>query len=387
MTVPVLDLRRQYAALETEIQEALREIFASGQYILGKHGKALEEEAARYLGAGHAVGVASGTDALLLGLRALGLRLGEGVVTTPFTFFATGGAVHNAGGRPFFVDIDPQTFNLSPLALRRFLEEECRRGEGGRPVHRATGVPIRVLLPVHLYGLCCDMDALGALAREWNLLVLEDACQAFGASYGGRKAGALGDGAAFSFFPTKNLGGAGDGGLFTCENEELAGRVRMLRVHGGKTRYVHETVGYNSRLDEVQAAVLRIKLKRLDGWNAARAEVARRYGEALGAIPGVTVPTVPEGSVHIFHQYVVRVPRRDELKAYLDAKGIGSMVYYPIPLHLQECFRFLGYREGDMPESERAAREVLALPVFAELREDEILEVAGAIGDFLAGRA
>lgn len=387
MTVPVLDLRRQYAAIEPEVQEALREIFSTGQFILGKHGRALEEEAAAYLGVPHAVGVASGTDALLLGLRALGLQRGEGVVTTPFTFFATGGAVHNAGGRPFFVDIDPVTFNLSPAALRRFLEEECRRGEGGRPVHRATGVTIRVLLPVHLYGLCCEMDELSAIAREWNLQVLEDACQAFGASYRGRKAGALGHGAAFSFFPTKNLGGAGDGGLFTSADEGVAAAVRMLRVHGGKTRYVHETVGYNSRLDEVQAAVLRIKLGRLDGWNAARAEVARRYGEALRGVPGVTVPSVPEGCVHIFHQYVVRVPKRDELKAYLDGKGIGSMVYYPIPLHIQECFRFLGYREGDMPEAERAAKEVLALPVFAELREEEILEVAGAIGDFLAGRA
>ncbi len=386
MSVPVLDLTRQYRRIETEIQQAVAEVFTSQHFILGKHGKALEQEAALHLGAGHAVGVASGTDALLLGLRVLGLHPGEGVITTPFTFFATAGAIHNAGGRPFFVDVDPETFNLSPRALRRFLDAECVRGEGGRPVHRSTGTTIRVLLPVHLYGLCCDMDALNSLAREWGLLVLEDACQAYGSTYKGRRAGVLGDMAGFSFFPTKNLGGAGDGGLVTTGDPALADALRMWRVHGSRERYVHETIGYNSRLDEVQAAVLRVKLRHVEDWNGERVRVAERYGRALQGIPGVKAPSVPEGYAHIFHQYVIRTAERDALKAFLDGKGIGSMVYYPIPLHLQSCFRFLGYKEGDFPESERAAAEVLALPVFAELSEEEVMEVAQAIRDFHAGR-
>jgi len=386
MSVPVLDLTRQYRRIETEIQQAVAEVFTSQHFILGKHGKALEQEAALHLGADHAVGVASGTDALLLGLRVLGLHPGEGVITTPFTFFATAGAIHNAGGRPFFVDVDPETFNLSPLALRRFLDVECVRGEGGRPVHRSTGTTIRVLLPVHLYGLCCDMDALNSLAREWGLLVLEDACQAYGSTYKGRRAGVLGDMAGFSFFPTKNLGGAGDGGLVTTGDAALAEALRMWRVHGSRERYVHETIGYNSRLDEIQAAVLRVKLRHVDDWNGERVRVAERYGQALEGIPGVKAPSVPEGYAHIYHQYVIRTAERDVLKTFLDGKGIGSMIYYPIPLHLQSCFRFLGYKEGAFPESERAAAEVLALPVFAELREEEVMEVAEAIRDFHAGR-
>ncbi|MEW6758523.1 MAG: DegT/DnrJ/EryC1/StrS family aminotransferase, partial [Acidobacteriota bacterium] len=259
-------------------------------------------------------------------------------------------------------------------------------GEGGRPVHRSTGTTIRVLLPVHLYGLCCDMDALNSLAREWGLLVLEDACQAYGSTYKGRRAGVLGDMAGFSFFPTKNLGGAGDGGLVTTGDAALAEALRMWRVHGSRERYVHETIGYNSRLDEIQAAVLRVKLRHVDDWNGERVRVAERYGQALEGIPGVKAPSVPEGYAHIYHQYVIRTAERDALKTFLDGKGIGSMIYYPIPLHLQSCFRFLGYKEGDFPESERAAAEVLALPVFAELREEEVMEVAEAIRDFHAGR-
>jgi dTDP-4-amino-4,6-dideoxygalactose transaminase len=386
MSVPVLDLTRQFRRIETEIQQAVAEVFSTQHFILGKHGKALEKEAAGHLGAGEAVGVASGTDALLLGLRVLGLQPGEGVITTPFTFFATAGAIHNAGGRPFFVDVAPDTFNLSPDALRRFLEGECARGEGGRPVHKSTGTAIRVLLPVHLYGLCCDMDALNAVAKDWGLLVLEDACQAYGSLYKGRRAGVLGDMAGFSFFPTKNLGGAGDGGLVTTMDAALADALRMWRVHGSRERYIHETIGYNSRLDEIQAAVLRVKLRHVDEWNGERSRVAEHYGRALADIPGLKTPHVPEGYVHIFHQYVVRTSERDALKAFLDGKGIGSMIYYPIPLHLQTCFRFLGHKEGDFPESERAAAEVLALPVFAELREEEIEEVARAIRDFHSGR-
>ena len=386
MPVPFLDLARQYATIRSEVEKAVSEVFSTQHFILGNHGKALEQEVAKHAGVKEAVGVASGTDALLLGLRALGLRKGDGVLTASFTFFATAGAIHNAGGRPFFADIQEDTFNLDPADVRRFLEQECRPGEDGRPVHRDTGIIIRVLLPVHLYGLCCDMDALGALAKEYHLDVLEDACQAYGATYKGRRAGALGRLAGFSFFPTKNLGGAGDGGMLTTDDASLAERLRLIRVHGSKERYIHEEIGYNSRLDELQAAVLRVKLPRVDSWNQERGRVARRYSQGLSGVTGVTTPRAPEGWIHIYHQYVIRTSRRDELKARLADRQIGSMVYYPVPLHLQPCFRFLGYREGDLPQTERAAREVLALPIFAELTEAETAEVCEAVRKFHSGK-
>jgi dTDP-4-amino-4,6-dideoxygalactose transaminase len=387
MPVPFLDLSRQYPTIRSAVEKALAEILASQHFILGDQGKNLEREVAGYVGVREAVGVASGTDALLLGLRALGLRRGEGVLTTSFTFFATAGAIHNAGGRPFFADIQEETFNLDPSAVRRFLEEECRRGPDGLPVHQATGATIRVLLPVHLYGLCCDMDGLNALAKEYRLEVLEDACQAFGSACNGRKAGALGRVAGFSFFPTKNLGGAGDGGVLTTDDASVAARLRLIRVHGSKERYLHEEIGYNSRLDEVQAAVIRTKLPHLDAWNAERGRVASRYAEGLSGLDGVTVPRVPRGYTHIYHQYVIRTAHRDELKTFLADRRIGSMVYYPVPLHLQPCFRFLGYRDGDLPVTERAAREVLALPIFAELTGAESAEVCEAIRAFHSGKS
>jgi dTDP-4-amino-4,6-dideoxygalactose transaminase len=387
LPVPVLDLPRQFARIQPEVEKVLGEVFGSQHFILGKHVAGLEQEVAANLGVAGAVGVASGTDALLLGLRALGLQRGEGVLTSSFTFFATAGAVHNAGGRPFFADIDPETFNLDSKSVRSFLERECRRGPDGLPVHRASGVSIRILLPVHLYGLCCDMDALNDVAAEHGLKVLEDACQAYGASFKGRKAGTLGDLAAFSFFPTKNLGGAGDGGILTSNDESLMGHLKTLRVHGSRERYIHEEIGYNSRLDEVQAAILRIKLSYVDSWNSERVRVASWYGEGLAGAKGVLTPRAPEGYFHIYHQYVIRTARRDELKQYLQDRQIGSMIYYPVPLHLQPCFRFLGCREGDLPQTEKAAREVLALPVFAELRDSEVAEVCAAIRDFDAGRA
>jgi len=386
MPVPVLDLARQYATIRGDVEKAVSEVLATQHFILGNHGRALEQEVAKQIGVKEAVGVASGTDALLLGLRALGLKKGEGVLTTSFTFFATGGAIHNAGGRPFFADIQEDTFSLDPADVRRFLEQECRPGDDGRPIHKGTGVTIRVLLPVHLYGLCCDMDALGALAREYRLEVLEDACQAYGATCKGRRAGALGRLAGFSFFPTKNLGGAGDGGILTTDETSLAERLRLIRVHGSKERYIHEEIGYNSRLDELQAAVLRVKLPRLDAWNEERGRVARRYSQGLSGLEGVTTPRVPEGWTHIYHQYVIRTSRRDELKSHLAGRQIGSMVYYPVPLHLQPCFRFLGYRVGDLPLTERAAHEVLALPIFAELTEAETAEVCEAVRSFHSGR-
>ncbi len=386
MGVPFLDLTRQYPSIKAGVERALGEVFTSQHFILGGQGKALEQEVAAHLGVAEAVGVASGTDGLLLGLRALGLKKGEGVLTTSFTFFATAGAIHNAGGVPFFADIDGATFNLAPGHVRRFLETECRPGEDGLPVHLATGATIRVLLPVHLYGLCADMDALNAIAKEHHLKVFEDSCQAYGASYKGRRAGVLGHLSAFSFFPTKNLGGGGDGGMLTTPDPALAGRLRTLRVHGSKERYIHEEIGFNSRLDEVQAAVLRVKLPHVDAWNRQRAKVASWYGEGLSGIAGVQAPVCPDGYAHIYHQYVIRTSRRDDLKAFLAERGIGSMIYYPVPLHQQACFRFLGYREGDLPETERAAAEVLALPVFAELAEAEVAEVCEAIRAFHSGR-
>jgi len=385
MGVPFLDLKRQYESIRMEVEDRIRAVLKSQAFILGSFGKSLEEEVADALDVPHAIGVASGTDALLISLKALGLRPGEGVLTSSFTFFATGGAVHNAGGRPFFADIDPETFNLSPEGVRSFLEEECGPGADGLRIHKATGCPMRVLLPVHLYGQCADMEALNAIASEFNLKVLEDACQAFGARYQGRAAGALGDAGAFSFFPTKNLGGAGDGGMITTHDSDLAALIRRLRVHGSRTRYVHEEIGYNSRLDEIQAAVLLTKLSRLKEWNQARAGRADLYRSELEGLSQVTCPAVPGDRTHIYHQCVIRAERRDALKAHLEAGGIGAMIYYQTPLHLQPCFRFLGLKEGDLPETESACSEVLALPIFAELTDDEVREVCGAIRSFYAG--
>ena len=382
MGVPFLDLKRRYASIREELQTAITEVMGTQAFILGPYGKALEKNVAEFIGIRHAVGVASGTDALLLGLRASGLHRGEGVLTSTFTFFATAGAIHNAGGRPFFLDIDPGTFNLSPEALERFLTEECELGEGGFPLHRATNTTIRALIPVHLYGLCADMDSISTLAKKHNLTVIEDACQAMGSSYKGRKAGSLGDLAAFSFFPTKNLGGAGDGGMVTTNNLETAERVKLLRVHGSRERYIHETIGYNSRLDELQAAVLGVKLARLDEWNGERVRIAKLYRQGLEGIEDIQVAEPPPGYNHVYHQFVVRADRRDALKEYLAAHDIGSMVYYPLPLHLQPCFDFLGYLKGDFPEAERAAGEVLALPVYPGLAESELTEVCRAIGAF-----
>lgn len=386
MPVPFLDLPRQYARIREEVEPAVLKVFETQYFILGPHGKALEEETAKYLGAPHCIGCASGTDAILLAARCLGLGAGEGVLTSSFTFFATAGAVHNAGGRPFFADIDGPTFNLDPAKVRAFLENDCAKDGDGRSVHKATGTVIRGLLPVHLYGLPADMDPLLALAKEFGLFVLEDTCQAFGAEYKGRKAGALGEAGTYSFFPTKNFGGAGDGGLISVKGAAVADRLMRVRVHGSRERYYHDEIGYNSRLDELQAAVLRIKLKWLDTWNTERNAVAKAYGEGLAGIPEVVTPVVPEGRTHIYHQYVIRAQRRDALKDYLQGKGIGSMIYYPVPLHQQNCFQPLGYKTGDLPETERAAAEVLALPVFAELTEGEVGQVCAAIRDFYAGR-
>ena len=353
--VPLLDLKPQHAALREELRAAVERVFDSQQFIMGEDVRLLEEELARYCGAPHAVGCGSGSDALLLALLALDVGAGGEVVTTPFTFFATAGAVARAGARPVFVDIEPRTYNIDPGRLEA-----------------AVTPRTRALLPVHLYGQCAEMGEILRVAGRRGLPVVEDAAQAVGAEDAGRRAGSLGAAGCFSFYPTKNLGAAGEAGLVTTNDARLAGRLRRLRVHGGATEYRHEEVGFNSRLDTLQAAVLRVKLRHLDAWSDGRRERAETYTRLLGEsglTEFVTPPHVRPGARHIFHQYVVRVPaaRRDALLEHLKQNGVGTKVYYPVPLHLQKCFAYLGHGEGDFPESERAARETLALPMFPEL--------------------
>jgi len=380
MNVPLLDLTRQYSTIKAEIDAAIRRVLESGRFILGPEVEAFEEEIAQYLGVKHAIGVASGTDALLLSLKALNIGPGDGVIVPSFTFFATAGVVANLGATPIFVDIDPKTFNIDPEKLRELLTHHAS------PIthHSSPITAVKAIIPVHLYGQPADMDEIMAIAHEYELYVVEDAAQAIGAEYKGQKVGTIGHLGCFSFFPTKNLGAYGDGGLVVTNDDELAERVRMLRVHGSKPKYYHHLVGTNSRLDALQAAILRAKLPHLDEWTAARQRLASRYDELLGDIPGIEVPYRAPERTHIFHQYTIRVHdgRRDELQQYLKEKGIDTQVYYPLPLHLQPCFRYLGYKEGDLPESERASQEVLSLPMFPELTEEEQDYVVDAIMRF-----
>ncbi len=356
MQVPLLDLKRQHLNLRDELRAALTRVLDSQQFILGEDVRLLESELARYTRARFAVGCGSGSDALLLALMALDVREGGEVVTTPFTFFATAGAVVRAGARPVFVDIEPRTYNLDAAKVDEVVSERTR-----------------AVIPVHLYGQMAELDEVVSAAEARGAAVVEDAAQAIGAEDSkGRSAGAVGAAGCFSFYPTKNLGAAGEAGLVTTNDAGVAERLRRLRVHGGATEYHHDEVGFNSRLDTFQAAVLRVKLPHLDAWSDARRERADNYTrliEEAGLGEFVTPPHVSEGARHIFHQYVVRVAaeRRDALLEHLKQNGVGTKVYYPVPLHLQPCFADLGYRAGDFPESERAARETLALPMFPEL--------------------
>ena len=386
MNVPLLDLCAQYETIKDKIKPAIDEIFETQRFVLGAHGSALEEEIARYCGVPYAIGVASGTDALLLSLKALGVGRGDAVITTPFTFFATAGAIVNLGARPIFVDIEPTGFEMDPDALSMFLTRECEYVPASNAtVHKASNLTVKAVLPVHLYGQCADMDKILAISNSFNLPVVEDACQAIGASYKGKKAGALGTLGCFSFFPSKNLGGAGDGGMVTASDKDIADRVRLLRGHGAHHRYYHDIVGFNSRLDELQAAVLRIKLPYLDGWSKARLENAKKYEEAFmaaGILDSVTPPAILPGNSHIFHQYVIRAKQRDKLQAFLKNAGVGCEVYYPVSLHEQECFRYLGYAPEDLPRACAAAREVLALPAYPELTDEQRVYVVDRIVDF-----
>jgi dTDP-4-amino-4,6-dideoxygalactose transaminase len=374
--VPLLDFAREYAQIGPEIMAAVEAVFRSQRFVLGPEVSSFEQASARYCGLTDAVGCGSGTDALWLAMAATGIQPGDRVLTTAFSFFATASSILRLGAIPVLADIDPRTCNLAPEAAAVALEK-----------HPAT----RAILPVHLYGQCADWTALTAVAGG-NSLLIEDAAQAFGAKWEGIFAGALGAAAAFSFYPTKNLSAAGEAGMVTTSNAAIARRVRSLRAHGMEVRYHHEEVGWNSRLDTLQAAVLLVKLRYVDEWNERRRALAARYGELLttagvvepGPYPdhGLVLPWVDPRAHHVFHQYVIRVARRDDLRAWLTEHGIGSEVYYPLALHQQKALASLSYREGDFPESERAAREVLALPIFPQLRDDEQERVVAAICGF-----
>jgi dTDP-4-amino-4,6-dideoxygalactose transaminase len=385
MTVPLLDLKRQYSPLAAEILPILENICANQQFILGRYVLEFEQAAAAYCQCAHAVGVSSGTDALLLALMALGVGAGDEVITTPFTFFATAGTIARSGARPVFCDIEAPSFNLDPAAVRNFLQSECERRDGAL-INRNSGARVRALMPVHLYGQCADMSALLALASEFGLHVIEDAAQAIGAdALDGRRAGSMGEVGCLSFFPTKNLGAFGDAGMCITQDAELAERMRVLRVHGGKPKYYHALIGGNFRLDEIQAAVLGVKLRLLDDWTAARQRNAACYAAAFnraGLSGQIRPPTATPGYRHTWNQYVIRAPRRDELKLFLGAQGVGTEIYYPVPLHRQRCFEYLGYAADDFPVTESAAREVLALPIFPELEQAQIQYVVDQIAAF-----
>ena len=364
--VPQLDLTAQYAVIGAEIRAAVENVLASQQFILGREGALFEQEIAQLCGVAHGVGVASGTDALILALRACGIEAGDEVLIPPFTFVATGSAVSALGARPVFADIRPDTYNIDPSGL-------------GRHVTKKT----KAIIAVHLYGLACDMDPIVNFARAHNLRVIEDNAQSVGASYKGRRTGSLGDAACLSFYPTKNLGACGDAGMVVTNSNEMAARLRTLRNHGQSAKYVSAEPGWNSRLDEIQAAVLRVKLRHLLEWQRARQMHAAAYTKLLLGIPGVAPPLIPEGYEHVFHQYTIRVERRDALVQLLSSRKIGSAVYYPVPLHLQSLYVSLGHKAGDFPHAEHAAQEVLSLPMFPELRSEQIARVAEAVTEFV----
>jgi dTDP-4-amino-4,6-dideoxygalactose transaminase len=368
--IPILDLKTQYRQMRQAIEGAVRGVLESGQFVLGPNVQSLEEEMAAFLRVSRAIGLASGTDALHLGLLACGVGPGDLVLTAPFTFVATATAISYTGARPVFSDIRPDTFTLDPERAAEFL---AGKGPGPRPDGR-----VKVLLPVHLYGQPASMDRILAMAREQGMRVVEDAAQAIGAEYGGRPVGGLGDVGCVSFYPTKNLGAFGDGGLAATPHPELGERIRRLRVYGGQERYLHEELGFNSRLDEMQAAILRVKFRFLAEWNARRRAIAARYRAGLAGL-GIELPgEVPE-TQHAYHQFAIRVPDRDGVRGRMAELGVATSVYYPVPLHLQPMYRELGYRPGDFPEAERACREVLCLPIYPELTDGQVDEVVEAL--------
>jgi len=373
--VPFFDLTAQFKSIEAEIKSALDEVFKTQQFILGPPIQALEEKIAQYCRTQYAMGVSSGSDALVLSLMALGIGAGDEVLLPPFTFFATAGSVSRLGAIPVFVDIDPETFNIDPSKIEEKITSKTK-----------------AILPVHLFGQCTDMDPLLQIAKTKKLFIIEDAAQALGAEYKpksgseGRRAGQIGNLGCFSFYPTKNLGAFGDAGMVVTDQPDFSEKVRLLRVHGSQPKYFHKSIGINSRLDTMQAAILLVKFKYLEKWTLERQKKAERYQllfqDALSSVNGLRLPTIQYQNRHIFHQYVIRAPERDRLKKYLAEEGIGTDIYYPLPLHLQECFSFLKYKRGDFPTSERAAEEVLALPIYPELPEDHQTLVVDRIKAF-----
>ena len=398
MRVPLLDLSEQYRALAAPLRAEIDDVLATQDFILGGKVEAFEKAIAEFCGTRFALGVSSGTDALLAVFMALGLGPGDAVITTAYSFFATGGSIARVGATPVFVDIDPLTYNLSPAAVYLYIRERCHRDAEGRLIND-RGEHVRALLPVHLFGLCCDMEALLAIAARERLEVVEDAAQAIGAECphgdGSAQAGTVGLAGCFSFYPSKNLGAAGDAGLVVSRDEAFAQRLRVCRQHGMEPRYFHHFIGGNFRLDGIQAAVLNVKLPHLHAWSAARREVADFYREEFrrhGLADTLQLPAEPFRAAgltnhHIYHQYVIRTAARDALRDHLTAHEIGTAIYYPLGLHVQKCFEYLGYAEGDLPETERACRETLALPIYPELTRAQQSYVVAEIARFFAKSA
>jgi dTDP-4-amino-4,6-dideoxygalactose transaminase len=364
--IPQFDLSAQYAAIGAEVRAAVERVLSTQQFVLGREGTALEAEIAALSGTAHGVGVASGTDALILALRACGVRAGDEVLLPTSTFVATGSAVSALGAAPVFADVRPETYNLNPSELERRVTQRTR-----------------AVVAVHLYGLAADMDPIAAFAKSRKLPLIEDCAQAIGAVYKGHRVGSFGDAACLSFYPTKNLGAYGDAGMIVTNSPDVATYLRTLRNHGQTAKYLSSEPGWNSRLDEIQAAILRVKLRHLADWQRARRLNAAEYTRLLEQVPGVMPPHEPEGCEHVYHQYTIRCERRDVLQRHLAARQIGSTVYYPHPLHLQPLYAHLGYRTGDFPHAERAAQEVLSLPMFPELRKDQIARVVESIAEFV----
>jgi dTDP-4-amino-4,6-dideoxygalactose transaminase len=396
MRVPLLDLSEQYRLLAEPIRQELDEILRTQTFILGPKVEEFERALADYCGVRHAIGVSSGTDALLDILMAFGIGPNDAVITSAYSFFATAGCIARLGATPVLVDIDPLTFNISPAAIADFLENRCHKNEANQLVDSAGRI-VRAIVPVHLFGLCCEMDAVNEVAARFSLTVIEDAAQAIGAEYPAqdgraRQAGTMSAVGSLSFYPSKNLGAAGDAGAIICNDDKLAARFRIFRQHGMEPRYFHHVIGGNFRLDAIQAAILKVKLPYLNQWSAGRRKVADVYREeftARGLTNCLTLPAEPYRerrltNHHIYHQYVVRTPRRDALQKHLAERGIGSAIYYPLGLHEQKCFEQLGYRAGDLPETERAARESLALPIYPELTREMQAEVVSVIAEFFA---
>jgi dTDP-4-amino-4,6-dideoxygalactose transaminase len=367
MKVPMLDLSEQYQGLRSEVLDVLDQVMSSSRFILGDNVKRLEQDIAKFSNVAHGIGCGNGSDAIHIALQALGIGAGDEVITTAFTFFATGGAIVRAGAKPVYVDIDPVTFNIDPEKVEEAITDKTK-----------------AILPVHLYGQMADMERLAEIAEKHNLAIVEDAAQAIGAKQNGKTVGELGSAATYSFFPTKNLGAYGDGGMVVTNNDDVAEKARVIRVHGSKPKYYHHVLGYNSRLDEIQAAVLNVKFPHLEEWSELRRQKAETYTHLLKEQLGdlVKTPVEKKGNYHVFHQYTIRVEKRDELQKFLNEQGVSTMIYYPLPLHQQPVFENLGYKAGDLPQAEKAAKEALSLPMFPELKTEQQEYVVVKIAEF-----